>query len=181
MYITFKGTRGIGRRTGCFQTVRGRIEGNWEEKRLLYSITLQYIIMRSRNRERYLAYGAWKGGAWGIGRRTAVSSQNHAYIHFSLHVRQNHFYSHLLWYAHQNHAYSRLLLHARQSHFLLPPVAITNALLSGLRAQHNYQKSTFSWITFSCAQHSDLEMAGDQHSSKENSKHACESGPREYA
>ena len=27
---------------------------------------------------------------------------------------------------------------------LLTPVAITNLLLSGLRAQHNYQKSTFS-------------------------------------
>ena len=69
MYIPFKGARGIGRRTGCFRTLRGRIEGNREEKRLLYSITLQYIIMRSRNRERYLAYGAWKGGVWGIGRR----------------------------------------------------------------------------------------------------------------
>ena len=120
MYIPFKGARGIGRRTGCFKTVRGRIEGNREEKRLLYSITLQYIIMRSRNRERYLAYGAWKGGAWGIGRR---SSQNHACIHFSFHVRQNHFYSHLLWYVHQNHAHFHLLLHARQNHFyshLLP-------------------------------------------------------------
>ena len=79
-----------------------------------------------------------------LGGERAVSSQNHAYIHFSLHVRQNHVYSQLLWHVHQNHAYSHLLLHARQSHFLLPPVAITNALLSGLRAQHNYQKSTFS-------------------------------------
>ena len=60
---------------------------------------------------------------------------------------------------------------------LLRPVACTNVLLSGLRAQHNYQKYTFSLITFSCAQHSDLEMAGDQHSSNENGKHACESGP----
>ena len=92
MYIPFKGARGIGRRTGCFRTVRGRIEGNREEKRLLYSITLQYIIMRSRNRERYLAYGAWKGGGE-LGGEKVVSSQNHAYIHFSLHARQNHVYS----------------------------------------------------------------------------------------
>ena len=31
-----------------------------------------------------------------LGGERAVSSQNHAYIHFSLHVRQNHVYSHLL-------------------------------------------------------------------------------------
>ena len=77
-YIFFFALRADGKgvflciyRPGCFRTVRGRSEGNWQENRLLYSkyLTLQYILMRSRNRERDLAYVAWKGGAWGIGRR----------------------------------------------------------------------------------------------------------------
>ena len=77
-YIFFFALRADGKgvflciyRPGCFRTVRGRSEGNWQENRLLYSkyLTLQYILMRSRNRERDLAYVAWKGGAWGIRRR----------------------------------------------------------------------------------------------------------------
>ena len=43
-----------------------------------------------------------------LGGEKAVYSQNHAYIHFSLHVRQNHVYSLRLWHVHQNHAYSHL-------------------------------------------------------------------------
>ena len=67
-YIFFFALRADGKgvflciyRPGCFRTVRGRSEGNWQENRLLYSkyLTLQYILMRSRN----------QGGAWGIRRR----------------------------------------------------------------------------------------------------------------
>ena len=48
-------------------SVEGRSEGNWEEKRLFYSeyLTRQYIHLRSRNRGKDRACGAWKGGARG--------------------------------------------------------------------------------------------------------------------
>ena len=51
-YIFFFALRADGKgvflciyRPGCFRTVRGRSEGNWQENRLLYSkyLTLQYI------------------------------------------------------------------------------------------------------------------------------------------
>ena len=106
-------------RPGCFRTVRGRSEGSWQENRLLYSkyLTLQYILMRSRNRERDLAYVAWKGGAWGIGRRKGCFQlKSRLYIHFSLHVSQNHVYSHRLWRIHQTHVYSHLWWHVHQNH-----------------------------------------------------------------
>ena len=60
-YIFFFALRADGKsvflciyRPGCLRTVRRRSEGNWQENRLLYSkyLTLQYILMRSRNRER---------------------------------------------------------------------------------------------------------------------------------
>ena len=156
-YIFFFALRADGKgvflciyRPGCFRTVRGRSEGNWQENRLLYSkyLTLQYILMRSRNRERDLAYVAWKGGAWGIGRRKGCFQlKSRLYIHFSLHVRQNHVYSHrlwrihqthvyshLLWHVHQNHAYSHLLLHVWQNHaysHLLPHVRQNHAYSPG--------------------------------------------------
>ena len=62
-------------RPGCFRTVRGRSEGSWQENRLLYSkyLTLQYILMRSRNRERNLAYVAWKGERGELEGEKAVS------------------------------------------------------------------------------------------------------------
>ena len=62
-YIFFFALRADGKgvflciyRPGCFRTVRGRSEGNWQENRLLFTkyLTLQYILMRSRNRERDL-------------------------------------------------------------------------------------------------------------------------------
>ena len=125
-YIFFFALRADGKgvflciyRPGCFRTVRGRSEGSWQENRLLYSkyLTLQYILMRSRNRERDLAYVAWKGGAWGIRRRKGCfQPKSRLYIHFSLHVRQNHVYSHRLWRIHQTHVYSHLLWHVHQNH-----------------------------------------------------------------
>ena len=103
---------------GWFRTVRGRSEGNRKEKRLLYSKYLKLQFMRSRNRERDLAYVAWKGGAWGIGRRKGCFQlKSRLYIHFSLHVRQNHVYSHRLWHVHRNYVYnSHLLWHVNQNH-----------------------------------------------------------------
>ena len=125
-YIFFFALRADGKsvflciyRPGCFRTVRRRSEGNWQENRLLYSkyLTLQYILMRSRNRERDLAYVAWKGGAWGIGRRKGCCQlKSRLCIHFSLHVRQTHVYSHRLWRIHQTHVYSHLLWHVHQNH-----------------------------------------------------------------
>ena len=131
-YIFFFALRADGKsvflciyRPGCFRTVRRRSEGNWQENRLLYSkyLTLQYILMRSRNRERDLAYVAWKGGAWGIGMRKGCFQINSRILH---NVAERPFVA----------CYLKLRL--------FPPVASTNVLLSGLRAQHNYQTSTFS-------------------------------------
>ena len=82
-YIFFFALRADGKgvflciyRPGCFRTVRGRSEGSWQENRLLYSkyLTLQYILMRSRNRERDLAYVAWKGERGELEGEKAVSS-----------------------------------------------------------------------------------------------------------
>ena len=49
--LCVEGLKEIGRRKGCCTKY------------------LKLQFMRSRNRERDLAYVAWKGGAWGIGRR----------------------------------------------------------------------------------------------------------------
>ena len=144
-------------RPGCFRTVRGRSEGRWQENRLLYSkyLTLQYILMRSRNRERDLAYVAWKGGAWGIGRRKGCFQINSRILH---NVAERSFVA--------------CFLKLR----LFPPVASTNVLLSGLPwAQHNYQNLPFLESPFRVR----LELAGDKQSSNEKGKYACESGPRE--
>ena len=126
-------------------------------KRLLYSkyLTLQYILMRSRNRERDLAYVAWKGGAWGIGRRKGCFQINSRILH---NVAERPFVA----------CYLKLRL--------FPPVASTNVLLSGLPwAQHNYQNLPFLESPFRVR----LELAGDKQSSNEKGKYACESGPRE--
>ena len=131
-YIFFFALRADGKgvflciyRPGCFRTVRGRSEGSWQENRLLYSkyLTLQYILMRSRNRERDLAYVAWKGEAWGIGRRKGCFQINSRILH---NVAERPFVA----------CYLKLRL--------FPPVASTNVLLSGLPwAQHNYQNLPF--------------------------------------
>ena len=89
-YIFFFALRADGKgvflciyRPGCFRTVRRRSEGNWQENRLLYSkyLTLQYILMRSRNRER--------GGSVGNSKKKRLfpAKITLKYIHFSLHVR----------------------------------------------------------------------------------------------
>ena len=118
-YIFFFALRADGKsvflciyRPGCFRTVRRRSEGNWQENRLLYSkyLTLQYILMRSRNRER--------GGSVGNSKKKRLfpAKITLIYIHFSLHVRQTHVYSHRLWRIHQTHVYSHLLWHVHQNH-----------------------------------------------------------------
>ena len=123
MYIPYEGARGIGRRMGWIRTVRGRSEGNRKEKRLLYSKYLKLQFMRSRNRERDLAYVAWKGEAWGIGRRKGCFQINSRILH---NVAERPF----------------VACHLKLR--LFPPVASTNVLLSGLPwAQHNYQNLPF--------------------------------------
>ena len=125
------------------------------KKRLLYSKYLKLQFMRARNRERDLAYVAWKGGAWGIGRRKGCFQINSRILH---NVAERPFVA----------CYLKLRL--------FPPVASTNVLLSGLPwAQHNYQNLPFLESPFRVR----LELAGDKQSSNEKGKYACESGPRE--
>ena len=104
--LCVEGLKEIGRRKGC--CTRN---------------TFKLQFMRSRNRERDLAYVAWKGEAWGIGRRKSCFQINSRILH---NVAERPF----------------VACHLKLR--LFPPVASTNVRLSGLPwAQHNYQNLPF--------------------------------------
>ena len=126
-YIFFFALRADGKgvflciyRPGCFRTVRGRSEGNWQENRLLYSkyLTLQYILMRSRN----------QGGAWGIRRRKGCFQlKSRLYIStFRCMFAKLTFIETL---------FPPFVACSPKSR-LFPPFAITNVLLSGFEYSH---------------------------------------------
>ena len=131
-YIFFFALRADGKsvflciyRPGCFRTVRRRSEGNWQENRLLYSkyLTLQYILMRSRN----------QGGAWGIRRRKGcfqLKSRLYIYPLFVACSPNSRLLPPFVAYSPNSCLFPPFVACSPKSR-LFPPFAITNVLLSG--------------------------------------------------
>ena len=147
-YIFFFALRADGKgvflciyRPGCFRTVRGRSEGNWKENRLLYSkyLTLQYILMRSRNRER--------GGSVGNSKKKRLFPAKITLIYIIISTFRCMFakltfirtvcgvFTQRMFILTFCGMFTKITLIPTFCHHKCPPI--------GLRAQHNYQKSTF--------------------------------------
>ena len=131
-YIFFFALRADGKgvflciyRPGCFRTVRGRSEGNWQENRLLYSkyLTLQYILMRSRNRERGGSVGNSKKKRLFPAKITLICSPN------------SRLFPPFVAYSPNSCLFPPFVACSPKSR-LFPPFAITNVLLSGFGYSH---------------------------------------------
>ena len=132
-YIFFFALRADGKgvflciyRPGCFRTVRGRSEGNWQENRLLYSkyLTLQYILMRSRNRER--------GGSVGNSKKKRLFPAKITLIYplFVACSPKSRLFPPFVAYSPNSCLFPPFVACSPKSR-LFPPFAITNVLLSG--------------------------------------------------
>ena len=138
-YIFFFALRADGKgvflciyRPGCFRTVRGRSEGNWQENRLLFTkyLTLQYILMRSRNRER--------GGSVGNSKKKRLFPAKITLIYplFVACSPNSRLFPPFVAYSPNSCLFPPVVACSPKSR-LFPSFAITNVLLSGFGYSHS--------------------------------------------